>query len=122
MKNEESTALAHPPTTPYSPRLAGGGDRVVGGCAKAIPVWPTYYRGRNAILTQSLHLKYTCCKRTVSNSTSLYTLFYSVIYNSVIIIISVLMGQCQEIFDHRFFLFLYFRILSLTPRIQINFL
>ena len=37
----------------------------------------------NLILTQSLHLKYTCGKRAVSNSSSLYTLFYSVIYNSV---------------------------------------
>ena len=35
-------------------------------------------------LTQSLHLKYTCGKCVVSNSSSLYTLFYSVIYNSVL--------------------------------------
>ena len=50
-----------------------------------------YYRGRNAILTQTLHLKYTFGKRTVSNSTSLYTLFYSVIYNSVVIPIELRM-------------------------------
>ena len=35
------------------------------------------------ILTQSLLLIYTCVKRTVSNSSSLYSLFYSFIYNSV---------------------------------------
>ena len=63
MKNEENTALAHPPTTPIphaQPGMENGGGR-----------------------TQSLHLKYACSKRSVSNSSSLYTLFYSVIYNSV---------------------------------------
>ena len=30
-----------------------------------------------------IRVKYTCGKRAVSNSSSLYTLFYSVIYNSV---------------------------------------
>ena len=44
---------------------------------------PGQYRPPNLILTQSMHLKYTCGKRAVSNSSSLYTLFYSVIYNSV---------------------------------------
>ena len=34
-------------------------------------------------VAQSLYLKYTCGKRAVSNSSSLYALFYSVIYNSV---------------------------------------
>ena len=63
MKNEESTALAHPPTTPTAPGR----------------YWPP-----NLILMKSLHLKYTCGKRAVSNSSSLYTLFYSVIYNSVV--------------------------------------
>ena len=54
MKNEESTVLGHPPTTPF----------------------PTTSQA-------PLHLKYTCGKHAVSNSASLYTLFYSVIYNSV---------------------------------------
>ena len=44
---------------------------------------PGQYWPPNLILTQSLHLKYTCGKCAVSNSSSLYTLFYSVIYNSV---------------------------------------
>ena len=39
----------------------------------------------NTVLTQSLHLKYTCGIRAVSNSSSLYTIFYSVIYNSVVL-------------------------------------
>ena len=30
-----------------------------------------------------IRVKYTCGKRAVSNSSSLHTLFYSVIYNSV---------------------------------------
>ena len=37
----------------------------------------------NLILTQSLHLKYTCGKRAVPYSASLYTVFRSVNYNSV---------------------------------------
>ena len=37
----------------------------------------------NLILTQSLHIKYTCGKRTVPYSSSLYTVFHSVIFNSV---------------------------------------
>ena len=51
----------------------GGGWRVHQGRNKP----------RNLKLTQSLHLKYTCGKHTVSNLSSLYTLFYSVINNSV---------------------------------------
>ena len=78
MRNEESTALAHPPTTPFpTPGWAvgnGGGRRVRQGSTSP----------PNLILTQSLHLKYTCGKRAVSNSSSFYTLFYSVIYNSVV--------------------------------------
>ena len=42
------------------------------------PPWLLYL-----ILTQSLHLKNTCGKRALSNSSSLYTLFYFVIYSSV---------------------------------------
>ena len=45
---------------------------------------PGQYRPPNLILTQSLHLKYTCSKHAVSNSSFLYTLFYSVVYNSVL--------------------------------------
>ena len=63
---------------PHSPRPGPGrGERVwlEGG--------PGQYWPPNLILTQSLHLKYTCSKRSVSNSSSLYSLFYSVIYNSV---------------------------------------
>ena len=53
MKNEESFALAHPPT--------GGGEW---GWSEGAP---GQYRPPNLILTQSLHLKHTCGKRTVSN-------------------------------------------------------
>ena len=70
MKNEESTAQGHPLTTPFPTPGRAWGMGVVVGCARAV-------------LTHSLHLKYTCGKRAVSNSSSLYTLFYSVIYNSV---------------------------------------
>ena len=38
----------------------------------------------NLILTQSLRLKYTCGKRAVYNSSSVFTLFHSVIFNSVV--------------------------------------
>ena len=58
--------LAHPPTTPIPPAWPdvgnGGGQRVRQG--NTSPAGQHYYRGRNAILTQSLHLKYTCGKRT----------------------------------------------------------
>ena len=64
MKNEESTA--------------GRGDW---GWSEGAP---GQYRPPNLILTQSLHLKYTCGKRAVSNASSLYSLFYSGIYNSVV--------------------------------------
>ena len=37
----------------------------------------------NLILTQFLRLKYTCGKRAVYNSSSVFTLFHSVIFNSV---------------------------------------
>ena len=57
-----------------TPRLAGRGEW---GWSEGSP-------GQYLILTQSLHFKYTCVKRAVSNSSSLYTLFYSVIYNSVV--------------------------------------
>ena len=69
MKIEESIALAPSPTT----RM---------GWSEGAP---GQYRPPNLVLTQSLHLKYTCGKRTVSDSSSLYTLFYSVIYNSVVL-------------------------------------
>ena len=77
MKNEESTALAHPMTTPFPMKLGG---REEWGRSEGAP---GHYGPPNLILTQSLHHKYTCSKRAVSNLSSLYTLFYSVIYNSV---------------------------------------
>ena len=49
---------------------------------------------------------YTCCKRAVSNSSSLYTLFYSVIYNSVATTIDINIVVDPERFfadpDHTF--------------------
>ena len=37
MKNEESTAMAHPPTTPVPTPGRVWGMGVVGGCAGAVP-------------------------------------------------------------------------------------
>ena len=37
MKNEESTALAHPLTTPFPLPGRAWGMWVVGGCARAVP-------------------------------------------------------------------------------------
>ena len=59
----------------------GGGRRVRQGSTSPAPS-PFTQLLQN--LAQSLHLKYTCSKRAVSNLSSLYTLFFSVIYNSVI--------------------------------------
>ena len=84
----------------FTPRGGGGGTHrlhmyptpgrawgkgVVGGCGRAVPVrHPSPFTPLLHNLTHSLHLKYTCSKLAVSNSSSLYTLFYSVIYNSVV--------------------------------------
>ena len=38
----------------------------------------------SVILTQFLHLKYTCGKHAVYNLSSVFTLFHSVIYNSAV--------------------------------------
>ena len=66
-----------------TPRLAGAwGMWVVGGCARVVPVCPPPPSLLHNLM-QSLHLKYTWGKPAVSNSSSLYTLFYCVIYNSV---------------------------------------
>ena len=45
--------------------------------------WISRNKPPNLILTQSLHLKYTCGKRAMYNSSSVFTLFHSVIFNSV---------------------------------------
>ena len=66
---------------PTSGRAWGMG--VGGECARAVPVRPPSPLAVVLILTQSLHLKYTCGKHAVPNSSSLYNLFYFVIYNSV---------------------------------------
>ena len=54
IKNEESTALAHPPTTPIPHTRQGM------GWSEGVPghYWPP-----NLILMQSLQLKYTCGKQ-----------------------------------------------------------
>ena len=61
------TALAHPPTTPIPQARPGLGTYVVCGCCRA---------GTTA--------RANALKQIVPNSSSLYTLFYFVIYNSVI--------------------------------------
>ena len=78
----------HPQTT-YIPHAQpglgnGGGRRVRQGSTSLAPHPFDSTPSQYLILTKSLHLKYTCGKRPVSNSSALYTLFYSVIYNSVV--------------------------------------
>ena len=62
-----STALAHPPTTPIPHAQLGV------GYIHGLWVLPGQYKSQSKRLTQ-----------IVPNSSSLYTLFYFVIYNSVI--------------------------------------
>ena len=77
------------------------GMGVVRGCTRAVPVRPpSPFTPLLHNVTQSLHLKYTCSKRAVSNSSSLYTLFYSVMFNSVVpgFTSSVSGSSCNSLF------------------------
>ena len=68
--------MEHPPTTPI-PHARGVGNEVAEGAPGQYQSGQHYYRGRNVEQTPPPF-------PSMSNSSSIYTLFYSVIYNSVL--------------------------------------